>query len=535
MALRSWLKQSPWRTASVYLVVYLTLELVTYIPGLSPLGITPWNPSAGLSFAFLLLIGLGALPLMAAAMILSELLVRHVAFPWWVEVLEAALICGCYAGAYLFLRQPRLRFNPTLSSIRDLILLVMVAIACAAATALLYVAVLVLAGLLALADVPASVFRYWGGDVIGIMLLAPFLLTADPAKAMSSHWLETTLQAAAIVLAGVLVLGAGAALQQQLFYLLFLPIVWMAVRSGLEAVTAGLVVMQIGLMAALHAGAGGAVDVPAFQAVMLVLSFSGLAIGSLVSERERNENRIRLQQDMLARASRVASMGSLTTSLAHEINQPLTAIGNYARAALRTLDSASAPVEDVRVTINKVVRQVDRAGEIMRGLKQLMQSGRIDLAPEKLDTIVAESLELLEPDFAGNKVAVLVDLPRDLPRILVDRLQIEQVLTNLLRNSLEAIQTQPGPLSAIQLRARALDNAQVELQIADNGPGFPDGFEIGKLGPGQSDKPHGLGIGLTICRSIVEGHGGRLTIERASHGAVIRIILMSETGGANVP
>ena len=129
------------------------------------------------------------------------------------------------------------------------------------------------------------------------------------------------------------VFGLAEAFASHLFYLFFLPVVWTAVRFGLEGVTAGLVLTQLGLMVAIHIAGVSANDVTAYQALMVVLALTGLAIGAVVSEEQRAQHQLRLNQEALERAARLDTMGAFAATLAHEINQPLTAIANYTRLA----------------------------------------------------------------------------------------------------------------------------------------------------------------------------------------------------------
>jgi integral membrane sensor domain MASE1 len=179
---------------------------------------------------------------------------------------------------------------------RDLVVLLTVAAASAAAVSLAYGALTVSAGLLPLADLPAAAVQYWVGDMIGIAILAPFgliLLTRERTVRLS---LETAVQVAATLAALALVFVFAKYPYSQLFYLLFLPIIWMAVRGGLEAVTVGVVVTQLGLIVGIHLLPSEQIDVTGVQAVMLVLAMTGLIAGALVTQHRRTELQLRLQQ-----------------------------------------------------------------------------------------------------------------------------------------------------------------------------------------------------------------------------------------------
>lgn len=508
-----------------YLACFIVLDWVTFIPAFSPLGITPWNPTTGLAFALVLLFGMRYLPLLAAGPLITAFLVRDLPLPWWMEVCEVLLTSTAYALGLAYLLQEHRAFDRTLSSIRHLALLVSVAVVSAAVVAVAYVGVMTAAGLLAPSRFLHSVVSYWVGDVIGITVLTPFLLILFTRPRSPPLSVELVLQIIATLAAIGIVFWVAPSHRSELFYVLFLPVIWVAVRTGLEGVAAGLVVMQVGLMIVLHLGGHEAIDVTAFQVVMLVLAFAGLAIGILVSERQRAETRLRMQHDAVARVLRLGSMGQLATAIAHEINQPLTAIGNYARAVVGALEAGPNGVAEARKAARKAVDQVERAAEVIRRLRDLIRLGKSEITPQPVPTIIAETLDLVAPDLAASHTIVSTDIPRGLPRLMADVLQIEQVLINLIRNAIEAMQAAKVERGSITICARAIAPGLVEICIRDVGPGFPNSFELIDMVPISSTKPQGLGIGLSLSHSIIEAHGGRLTIDRAAGGGSIRFTL----------
>jgi integral membrane sensor domain MASE1 len=300
----------------LYVAGYVLLDWISLIQPYAPFGISPWNPGTGLSFALVLLFGRRMLPFLFVGVLLSDLVHRPLPLPWMVELAAALLIAGGYAAALLALMQKRLRFDPALSSMRDLLLLMVAAVVSAAVVACGYVGLAIAAGLLPPADFSSAALRYWVGDVIGIMVVTPFSLLALTRRRVLPMSIETWLQFAAILAALALVLGYSDERQFQLFYVLFLPIVWMAVRAGSEGVAVGILVIQLGLIVGFILFPEEASDVTAFQALMLVLAATGLIAGELVTERRRTETQLRLHQDSLSRLARLGSMGELAAAIA---------------------------------------------------------------------------------------------------------------------------------------------------------------------------------------------------------------------------
>jgi signal transduction histidine kinase len=514
----------PWPViATGYLAGYVLLDWISFIHPFAPFGITPWNPPTGLSFVLVLLFGQRFIPLLFVAPILADLTVRHLPFPWATEIMTAAAIGGGYATGLAFLLQPAARFNPILASMRDLVVLLAVAGASAAAVSLVYVALTVNAGLLPITDLPAAVVQYWVGDMIGVAILAPFGLIVLTRSRTMRVTVETAVQVAATLAALALVFVFAGRHHSQLFYLLFLPVIWMAVRGGLETVTVGVLLTQLGLIVGVHLLPGEAIDVTGLQALMLVLAMTGLIAGALVTQIRRTELQLRLHQDSLARLARLGSMGELATAIAHEINQPLTAAGTYTRLVTEMLRDSPSHLA-VGEIAEKAAAEVQRAADVVRRLRALIRLDQSGRAPSSVARIVRETLDLMHHALDRHGVATTTRLADDLPPVMVDLLQIEQVLLNLIRNAVEAIEGSGAAQGSLVISAVRTDD-MIEIAVADSGPGFPGGFPGPAGAAFGSAKAEGLGFGLSLCRSIVEQHGGRLTIERPPAGALVRFTI----------
>jgi two-component system, LuxR family, sensor kinase FixL len=506
----------------VYLAAYAVLDWISFIEPYAHLGITPWNPGTGLSFVLLLLFGLRMIPFLLISPLLADYLNQQFAMPWQVEILASVLVGGGYSIALTILLHPKLRFEPTLDSMRDLVLLMVVAVVSAAFVAIGYVSLTIAAGLLPPADFTAAALRYWVGDVIGITVIAPFALFALTRRRILPMTRETSLQFVAIGIALALVFGLAEEQQFQLFYVLFLPIVWLAVRAGSEGVSVGILVTQLGLILGIQLFPAGTFDVTAFQALMLVLAVTGLVAGELVTERRRTEAQLRLQQESHSRLARLGSMGELAAAVAHELNQPLMAAGTYTRLVNDAMSAVPVDVATAAETAKKAVAQVERAADVVRHLRALVRLDRSSRAPCRLEQIVDEALELCRPDLDRTRVTVRTGIAADLPRIMVDLLQVEQVLINLLRNAIEAIGNMRG---SVLIAAKPFDPDFIEVRVVDSGPGFPPKLLESAFQPLSSSKAEGLGIGLPLCRSIVEAHGGKLWIDDGSQGGAVHFTL----------
>ena len=240
-----------------------------------------------------------------------------------------------------------------------------------------------------------------------------------------------------------------------------------------------------------------------------------------LTESQQAERRVADLQAELAHASRVTAMGTLASALAHELNQPLTAIANYLEAGRDMLD-ADGPVdrELLREAMAESASQALRAGEIIRSLREFIRRGETIRQPEPLRGLLAEgaALAFIGVDSRGLDMDISVD-PR-VDKVLVNRVQLQQVIINLTKNAVEAMAGSPARilrLSAIPAPSPT-DAGRVEVIVADSGPGLAPEMSRTLFTPFTTTKPSGMGVGLSISQTIVEGHGGRIWAEPSQWG-----------------
>jgi len=503
---------------SGYLVIYVLLDWISDVESYAQFAITPWNPNTGASLVLILIFGARMVPFMFIAPMLGDLVVRQSPLPLSLEVSSAVVIGGVYATAGLLLLHPKLGFDRALSSMRDLLVLIIVAVVSAALVATAYVGLLAAAGLIPFADLSSAALRYWVGDVIGIMVVVPFVLILWMHGNGLRISAEALLQILAIVAAQTIVFGYAAEKQLQLFYLVFLPIIWIAVRAGIEGASIGILITQVGLILGMRLVPGGNSDLVAFQTLMLILAITGLVVGQLVTQRRCTEAQLRLHKESLARLARFGSVGEFAAAVAHELNQPLMAAGTYARLVEDAVREDNTTLDLVADTAKKTVAQVERAAAVVQRLRALVRLDRSNRAACRLHHIVRETIDLCQHDLDRLMVSVRTAVTANLPPVMVDRLQIEQALLNFMQNSMDAI----GKLGGIISIEAALAGAGfIEVRVRDTGPGFPADRIANPFLPFSSTKAEGLGIGLSLSRSIIEAHGGRVWLHPGLPGATI--------------
>lgn len=240
-----------------------------------------------------------------------------------------------------------------------------------------------------------------------------------------------------------------------------------------------------------------------------------------ISERQRTRQRLQELQAELSHVSRVSEMGQMASALAHEINQPLAAASNYLQAAKRLgarRDPAQAALIDE--ALDKAAGQVERASQILRRLRTFIRKGEPELAPEDVAKLIEEGSAIALVGARERGVTVRLQAAARLPAVLVDKIQIQQVIVNLMRNAVEAMEQSPRRELTLEA-ALATENGPVIVRIVDTGPGLAPDVARRLFQAFVTTKPQGMGVGLSICRSIVEGHGGTLRAEPNPGGGTI--------------
>ena len=262
-----------------------------------------------------------------------------------------------------------------------------------------------------------------------------------------------------------------------------------------------------------------------------LIDSSGRQVGWMASmnditERKRMEEETLRHQERLEQTSRLITMGEMASSLAHELNQPLSAIANYCMGSVNRLKSGDYRREDILAAMEKASAQAERAGKIIRRTREFVKKSEPVRGPAALAEIVEEAIGFAEIEARKAAVAIQVSIPPDLPPVFADRIMIEQVVLNLVKNGIESMQQTPPEARALNLAARLDGEGMVEVAVADRGCGMTDGQVERLYTPFFTTKAEGMGMGLNICRSIVEFHDGRLWVQpNPGGGSVFRFTL----------
>lgn len=442
----------------------------------------------------------------------ADVAVRNAPGGYLITLLTSVALAGGYSAIAMVLRE--LIADLGLRSSRQLTAFVAVTLAGTAIVGAAFVGALRGAALLAATPLPNAWLRFWIGDAVGILVTAPLLLAAaDPERRTALLALarrpETLLQAVVLVTTiWVIFFGLGGDPGHH-FYALFLPLIWIAARGGMNGAIVATAIVQLGVVAGIHGESTPDLPVLEIQALVAALTLTGLYLGMMVDERQR-------AAESLRQTLRLAAAGDMAGAIAHELNQPLTALANYGQSALML--SAKGDQAQLPAVIGRMLGEAERASEVVRRLRDFFRAGstRLETLPadELLDTVRRVGRQTI-----GARPVMLEVLGEPgLPPLYVDRMQIELVIRNLVANAVEALDGENLVERRIRVRLQRESEDRLGLVFVDSGPGIGAGMRERLFEPFVSGKPTGMGLGLAISRAIAEAHGGVLEARTAAHG-----------------
>ncbi len=257
-----------------------------------------------------------------------------------------------------------------------------------------------------------------------------------------------------------------------------------------------------------------------------------------ITDRRRAEIELHLKEkevadarEHLAHMARLSTMGEMAAGIAHEINQPLTAISAYAQGSSRMIENGVASVSDLKEPLEKIATQAVRAGEVIRRLRSFIKKSASELESINVNNLVSEAVQLAEVDARKHSVPIYLHLANPMPDVRVDAVQIQQVILNLIRNALEAMENTPRAQARVDVSTRRETSGQVSIAVVDAGSGLSEEALLHVFDPFFSTKAAGMGMGLSISQSIVVAHGGHLsaTNNTGRAGATFTVLLTAQS------
>ena len=509
---------------ALFIVLYLILDRASYLFPLPGFNVTPWNPQPSLAIALLMLLGQKVIWVVYAAILAGELLFRWESTTLISAMLIAAVLTLGYSAMAGAMRGGR----PVVLSLRrraDVVRLLVVITLGSLLTGLAFVlAVMATRG--GSEGALLAWLRFWIGDTVGMVVSLPLILMlANNVRRGQIIALmrrpEFLLQCAALVASLLLVFSLPESLQLEFFYLLFLPLIWISVRHGLAGTVPTMVLVQVGVILGVIYSGASSLSVLELQMLLLALAIAGFFIAVVVDERQEIS-------DNLQRTLKLAAAGEMAAAIAHELNQPLTALNNYARACQAIIENAGTRSDD---PLSRVLAQISaeamRSGDVIRRLRDLFKGGRLECTACDVNELLAETVASFRQKHP--EVTVEWNAPPVPVSACVDEIQIALVLRNLLQNALEAMNRTAEKRIGVSLAAEhGLGLARID--VVDAGPGVPEEMQETIFEPFFSDKPSGMGIGLSLSRTIIESHGGELGVEPGPEGRFFFTLPLSGSG-----
>ena len=513
-----------WTDSLLLIAGYVALDWVSFFHPLHGLSITPWNPAPALGLVFVLRFGWKAAYPLAVAVFLADWWVRELPMPLLVTLVISLVVAAADAAVGEILRR-RMRGLGIFSSRRSLLEWAGIVIGGTCVTSFALALALRTFGVIPAGDWLQALARSWIGDGVGILVTMPliWMLFDERGRAMLRaavrKW-DAIGQVALTALALWIAFGLGG--EFKYFYVLFLPIVWAAARQGLAGAVLSAAITQVGIIGTVQWLELAPIAVFEIQMLAVVLALVGFFIGVVVDEQQRISGELR-------ETLRLAAAGEMAGAIAHELNQPLTAVSAYGSACEALLEQGETG-ERLKDAIRRMVGESVRAAEVIRRLRDFFRAGTTRLEPIHLADLVSSASAPFVMRAAHEDIAFSV-LPIPEVTVLGDRPQLEIVVRNLLSNAFDAVSARPHEGRSVRLSAEPQGSDRVCIGVEDSGPGLSSASAARLFEPFSSSKASGLGLGLAISRAIAEAHGGALWTELGSHG-VFRLTLPTERKAA---
>jgi signal transduction histidine kinase len=444
------------------------------------------------------------------AALLSSVFVHYNPHSFLGTIASTALVAAGYTALAAGLR--RAGFQLGRGAMQDVLILIFLVPAGALLSAVLACGALTLAGDIPREQVMTALTHFWVGDTLGIIIVLPAVVAF---LILRQRGTERTPRVIGIDLV-VFATGLGVALwcmfglvntaDHEFFYVLFLPVIWVAVRDGFAGAALAVLFAQLALLTVTESVNYAASEFIGLQMLMLALAATGLLIGALVSERRLAEERGNIQQAELARMARNTTAGAMGVALAHQISQPLSTVATHIHVALLQA-SRHAEGKEIADSLKIATAEMRRAQDVLQRLREFISHGKSETAPVDLSALVVRLTEVLRAEGRKN-VRFSFDLAA-LPPITADALQIEQVLLNLVTNAAEAAAERPDKRGRVLVRT-VEEGDMVQLIVEDNGAGISPEIAERLYEPFATTKASGMGLGLALSRQIVAHHGGKL-------------------------
>lgn len=523
---QTWRLGWPDVAAAAVFVALIGLDRLTLLAPIHMAPIAPWNPLLGVCVAVALFYPIRGITLAFAGATVSEMLAPQSPMPMTVATLEGVITALETAAIVAIAHRIAQTSSHELLKHR-LVGALLAAPAVAIISGALYIASLAGIGAIPLINAEDHLIRFWVGSVVGVVIFAPLLairLVPGPKEPLSAaRILEAVAQIALVVAAVWMAFGVYPQTASRYLFVVFLPMIWIVLRFGMRGAIAMNALVQISMIASLIIANHLDVNATLFQALLLVLASSGLIFGLAVDQSKAATLQLRAREEELSASLRMAATGELAGTLAHELGHPLGAISNYA-SALNHVIRKVAPDSTEAVSIGaKLTQEILRATDTLHRMREFFKTGALTVERIDLGMIAKDAALLLKDRLARSGISPHIVVQGGPNIILGDEIQLRAVVYNLLVNAIDALKSIPPDARALSLSVRRTDD-WITLQVEDSGAGVANDVRDDIFEPLVTTKEDGLGLGLSMSRSVIHAHGGSILLEDSALGGAKFIV-----------
>ncbi len=501
---------------AAFIVAFLALDFVSYVGSSQSPEEINWNLGIGLCLALVVKDGYrAAIPVLTANAIGN--LLFHDGSHYWASSLLNVLLSTTESVVPLILaRRFSTQFRPGILSAvwaRAILFAVPLSLLCNL--------VRIWPDLLFEIDWGA-VLQLWASSLTGILVISPLSIIIAESRItfakVTATWIWDLLAQTALGFAFlwfVFVFSAGQV--REYFYILSLPLMWISLRHGVRGAAIANLVILASLMLFLSLSAGGDDRIVQLPMRMLVLNATALILGLTADEGRAAARRLRDREQALSTNLKAGETSELAGTLAHELSHPIGAISNYAAVIAHSLERKENIDKELTDIVARLRGEVKRAAETIKRLREFFRSGSLRLELLDVAQLVRESVVLLANKFEASGISVKVSSSLGVTYVTADAIQLHSVVHNVLINAIDALAPISSSSKAVTIRIAAINNL-VELTVEDSGPGIADDVFDDIFDPMTTTKKNGLGLGLSMSKSIVLAHGGAITAGRSNLG-----------------